>query len=204
MNPFEGYAAKYDVWFDENDEIFRCEVDAVKRFFEKNKSTVEIGVGTGRFAEKLGIEIGVEPVDDMARFAKKRGVKKIIKCDAQNLSLPNECYEQVVMITLDCFVDDFGKAVGEAYRILKKSGNLVVAFLNKATPLGKVYDENKARNSVYCCAAFHTHYDILKILESCGFRAEGCCSCVESLDNIYGGVEDGFGEGIFTVIGAKK
>ncbi len=38
---------------------------------------VEIGVSTGRFAEPLGIEIGVEPSKRMRETAKKRGIQVV-------------------------------------------------------------------------------------------------------------------------------
>jgi hypothetical protein len=43
----------------------------------KSGTGVEIGVGTGRFAEPLGIRVGVEPSKAMRQVAQKRGIEVI-------------------------------------------------------------------------------------------------------------------------------
>jgi hypothetical protein len=54
----------YDQWHDshEGKELFTLEVE-------------EIGVGTGRFAEALGIDLGVDPSAGALEFAVKLGIR---------------------------------------------------------------------------------------------------------------------------------
>jgi hypothetical protein len=60
---FDSLASAYDAWFeDEGKLIFAIEI----RGFQKAlpllpKPWLEIGVGSGRFAQSLGIEIGLDP-----------------------------------------------------------------------------------------------------------------------------------------------
>ena len=79
MKPkFDGYAAQYDAWFMENENVFQSEF----RLFEKalgdisGKRVLSVGCGSGLFESMIdcsGIE-GIEPSRDMGAIAQKRGV----------------------------------------------------------------------------------------------------------------------------------
>ncbi len=73
--PFEKYAEQYDDWFSENQWVYEAEIRAVKSMIPASGRGVEIGVGTGRFAEPLGIKIGVDPSKRMGEIARKRGIR---------------------------------------------------------------------------------------------------------------------------------
>ena len=59
-SPFDELAAEYDAWFDkEGSHIFFNEVKAFQGVLpDLPKPWLEIGVGSGRFAQALGIETG--------------------------------------------------------------------------------------------------------------------------------------------------
>ena len=59
ITPFEKYAEKYDTWFENNRWVYKAELRAVKAMIPTIGRGLEIGVGTGRFAESLGIKTGV-------------------------------------------------------------------------------------------------------------------------------------------------
>jgi hypothetical protein len=75
ISPFEKYAEQYEDWFEKNRWVYEAELRAVKAMLPPGGHGVEIGVGTGRFAEPLGIKIGVEPSKRMREIAQKRGIK---------------------------------------------------------------------------------------------------------------------------------
>ncbi len=72
---FEKYAQEYDEWFDVNRFAYQSEVLALKKFIPENSKSLEVGVGTGRFAVPLGIKVGIEPAKAMADIARKRGIE---------------------------------------------------------------------------------------------------------------------------------
>ena len=55
---FNKDALAYDEWFKVNDKLFSLELAAIRELLPANGKGIEIGVGTGLFAAKLGIEEG--------------------------------------------------------------------------------------------------------------------------------------------------
>jgi len=202
-NPFESDASEYERWFERNDKILYSEVESIRQLMPVSGEGIEIGVGTGIFASALGIKTGVEPSETMAIEALKKGID-VKKGVAEKLPVDDESYQFALMVTVDCFVDDVSKAFSEARRILVDNGALIVAFLDKATPLGKIYEKNKHLHKSYKDADFHSANEIVKLLEAAGFKITDSRQTVFSLENKSQEIRDGTGEGLFAVIKAKK
>ena len=65
---FEESAQEYDAWFERQRPVYASELLALKRFIAPAGLGLEIGVGTGRFAVPLGLQVGVEPAAAMAAW----------------------------------------------------------------------------------------------------------------------------------------
>ncbi len=76
-SPFNELAEAYDSWFDEEGKlIFATEVRALQSVLASlPEPWLEIGVGSGRFAQVLGIGTGLDPSGKLLEIAKKRGIK---------------------------------------------------------------------------------------------------------------------------------
>jgi SAM-dependent methyltransferase len=136
---FDTFADEYDRWFDSHPFTFQSEVEAIRRFLPKDGVGVEIGIGTGRFAAALGITLGVEPSKAMAarhRRARARGLQ-VYQAEAEILPFADETFDFVLMVDVLCFVRDPVKSTEEAHRVLKPSGRIVLALIDRATQLGK-------------------------------------------------------------------
>lgn len=162
-----------------------------------------IRVGTGIFASKLGIKHGVEPSDKMDAEAIKKGIH-VIRATAENLTVADGAFQLALMVTVDCFLDDISKAFSEVRRILINNGIFIIAFLDKATPLGKLYEQNKYLHKSYKDANFHSAEEISNLLEKTGFEIIDRKQTVYSLDNELQEINDGTGKGVFAVIKAKR
>ena len=175
----------------------------MKSLLDADKTYIEIGVGTGIFASRLGIKEGVDPSENMARFAIDRGITVKNAC-ADNLPYADGEVEGLLMITVDCFIEDILPSFREAYRVLKNGGSMVVAFIDAATPLGKQYEEFK-ETSVYYKGAHFRSFDRMKsLLEDAGFEYVCSKQTVFTLDNVPQLIQNGHGEGVFAVIKVKK
>lgn len=203
IQPFEKYFQEYEDWFLKNNYIYQSELNAIKEFISPNKSGIEIGVGTGKFAFPLGIRTGVEPSPKMAEIARNRGMK-VIEAVAENLPFEDKKFDFVLMVTAVCFFDDVQQAFKEAYRVLKPDGFIVVGLIDKNSELGKTYEKNKTKSKFYKEAAFHSIDDITQYLKDVGFKKFDYKQTIFTTENITQEVKNGHGEGSFIVICAKK
>lgn len=53
---YNQFANEYDVWFEKHPNLYQSELLAMKQAIPQNKTGIEIGVGSGRFAEPLNIK----------------------------------------------------------------------------------------------------------------------------------------------------
>ena len=100
MKPkFDGYAAQYDAWFMENENLFQSEL----RLFQKvlgdiqGKRVLSVGCGSGLFESMIdcsGIE-GIEPSRDMGAIAEKRGVNVVAFGAIEDVELEENAYDVI-------------------------------------------------------------------------------------------------------------
>lgn len=201
INVFEKYYQEYDDWFINNNDIFICELKALKYLIPNVGKGIEIGVGIGQFASKLGISIGVEPSAKMAEIAKKRNIE-VIKAKAESLPIESETYDFVTMITTICFVKDIEKALSEANRILKSNGVFILAFIDKESDLGKIYQIKKANDKFYKDATFYSTGEIINHLKKANFKIDKINHCLFMKNGIIDKTEikDNYGTGGFVII----
>ena len=206
VEPFEKYTQRYEEWFEKHKYAYLSELNAIKSILPKFGKGLEVGVGTGRFAAPLGIQYGIEPSEKMAEIARKRGIK-VINGIAENLPFEDESFDLVLLVTTICFVDDVLKTLQEAYRVLKSDGYLIIGFIDKNSPLGEYYQKIKEKNPFYKEANFISTEELLKDLKKVGFKEFKIVQTIfhklEDIKDIEP-VKEGYGEGSFVVIRAKK
>lgn len=203
-NLFDKTAVEYDQWFDENENAYKSELLAIKQFIPVGKDGLEVGVGTGRFAAELGIQKGIEPAPNMAAMARGRGIDVEIGV-AENLPYADHQFDFVLMVAVDCFVDDIEKTYGEVYRVLKIGGQIIIGLLDKNGAVAKRYEAKKTPNNVYWFANFHTTEETVAMLENTGFSDfEFCQTLVVPDPSVVEKPIPRYDKGSFVVIKAVK
>ena len=200
QNCFDTLAPEYEAWFVENKVLFQSELLALKQVVPADKKGVEIGIGSGIFAEQIGIRFGVDPSEPMLEYARQRGLE-VQNGLAENLPYENESFDFAVFINSICFIDNPDLAVKEAYRILKNEGEIIIAILDKETRFGRFLESEKKKSPFYRHARFFSVPEIRELLEKNKFRVT---QTVQTLENpatskIENPVE-GYGKGSFVVI----
>jgi ubiquinone/menaquinone biosynthesis C-methylase UbiE len=168
---FDNLALEYDNWFEqEGAHIFAIEVRAFEEVLDSlPKPWLEIGVGSGRFAKALGIEIGIDPSAKLLELAIKRGIKVIQGKGEQHLFRPGSFASVFLIVTL-CFVDSPSEVLKETYRVLAPRGKLVLGLVLKDSPWGQFYEEMKKQgHRFYKHATFYKYDEVSTILEEAGF-----------------------------------
>ena len=206
IEPFEKYIDQYEDWFEKNYWIYQSELLAIKNQLPEKGNGIEIGVGSGRFAEPLGIGLGIDPSPKMRKLAKQRGIE-VIDAVAENLPFDDAQFDFALMVTTICFISDVETAFKEACRILKPSGRLIIGFVDKNSLLGKIYQEKKDRSLFYNIATFYSVDEVLSVLEKTEFKKVSFTQTIfvslNETKNIEPAIE-GYGKGSFVVINAQK
>ncbi len=204
--PFDNFANEYDNWFVQNKYAFQSELNAIKKVLPVHGKGVEIGVGSGIFAEPLGITEGIEPSRPMRDKAKQRNIE-VVDAVAENLPYSDKSKDFALMITTICFVDDIYKSFKEVNRVLKNAGNLIIGFVDKNSPVGKIYLEHKDESIFYKEATFYGTEELYEILINTGFEIVNTYQTVFGEIDKINKVQDvltGYGKGSFVVIQARK
>ena len=169
-SPFTGNAALYDRWYDEAPEVYAAEIRALRHFMPVSTSgrSLEIGVGSGRFAAYFKVTVGLDPCLDMLQLAAGRGVTPVC---AQGETLPfvDGSFSCVSLVTVLCFVDRPAVMLEEIRRVLTPGGRLVIAFIDRDTPLGRTYEAKKEKSRFYASARFRSAAEVAALLVTTGF-----------------------------------
>ena len=204
MNIFDRYYKKYDAWYDKNKFIYLSELETIKKVLPNKSKGLEIGVGTGRFAQALGIKFGIDTSIEMLKVAKKRGINVRLG-DGEHIPFKNDTFDYVAIIITICFVKYPRKVIEESCRVLKNNGKIIIGIIDKNSFLGKFYQEKKS--VFYKKAKFFSVVELTDLLKEAGFNRFYHYQTIFELPDKIGLIEkpqNGFGKGSFVVISAEK
>jgi ubiquinone/menaquinone biosynthesis C-methylase UbiE len=205
--PFDRYTTRYEQWFELNRYTYESEISAVQSLLPAPAGNgLEIGVGSGLFAEPLGIRHGIDPSDNMRELARRRGIEAV-KGVAESLPYEDSRFDFALMVTTICFLDDTEAALREAYRVIKQGGSIISGFVDRESALGKQYLEHREESLFYRIATFYSVDEVVSFLEKAGFRDFRFKQTVfHALHEVQAvePVKEGYGEGSFVVVRARK
>jgi ubiquinone/menaquinone biosynthesis C-methylase UbiE len=204
--PFERYHRRYDDWFVRHAAAYQSELLAVRALLPWRGLGLAIGVGTGRFAAPLGVQVGIDPARELLIYATNRGLSAI-QAVAEALPFADNSFDYALSVTTICFVDDASVMLAEAYRVLKPGGDLVIGFIDRTSNLGQHYLAHRAENVFYRETTFYSAVEVEQLLRTTGFSNPVWVQTLsKTLDetNDIEPLRAGYGQGAFVVVRANR
>ncbi len=204
--PFELHHRRYDEWFVRHAAAYYSELLAVRALLPWRGRGLAIGVGTGRFAAPLGVQVGIDPAREMLAYATNRGISTV-QAVAEALPFPASSFDYALSVTTICFVDDATAMLTEAYRVLKPGGELVIGFIDRSSDLGQHYLAHQAENVFYREATFYSAAEVERLLHDTGFSETVWVQTLSKpLDETHDiePLHAGYGNGAFVVVKAHR
>lgn len=200
---FEKTCQDYDGWYDAHPALYRTELAALKKAVPPRGVGLEVGVGTGRFAERLGARFGLDPSPGMLELARRRGIE-VVRGFGGALPFKSGRFDFVLIVFVLEFVDDLRGFLGEAARILRDGGALVAGLIDRDSSWGRHFRSRSAARRF-----FHppSVAELADILDGMGLRFE------RSWQALFGPPPDlerverprpGYGQGGFVVLSSRK
>jgi len=171
---FDSLALNYDAWFEEEGRlIFALEVEALKQVLPLlPKPWIEIGIGSGRFAQALGIDIGLDPSSKLLKIARNRGISVFLG-KGEEMPFQYASFGTAFFVVTLCFVDSPHRILTEAARLLKNGGKVVLGLVLKESPWGQFYQTKKETgHRFYRHATFYGYSEVDVLLKQAGFSVE--------------------------------
>ncbi|WP_447976647.1 class I SAM-dependent methyltransferase [Candidatus Nitrospira bockiana] len=204
---FEQHASEYDAWFDAHAFVYQAEVAALRKLTPGGGLSLEVGIGTGRFAVPLGILCGIDPSRRMLAIARQRSLR-VCQAVGEQLPFREGLFDVVLLVTVICFVDDVPILLRELRRVLKSGGHLIIGFINRNSELGRLYESRKETGSFYRDARFYSVEEVAGPVQEAGLRSLRFCETLlgdpEKLGPRGLEVRDGYANGAFVVLRAQK
>lgn len=207
VNVFDQQAQQYDDWFDAHEPVYQAELAALRTFVPATGLSIEVGVGTGRFALPLGIQFGLDPSRTMLQTARRRGIQ-VCQAIGERMPFHNRQFDLVLLVTVICFVDDVPALFRELRRVLKTDGQLIIGFINRESARGRLYEARKDASTFYRDARFYSVADVADWVKAAGFGSLRFCqtlfgnpgeSATKDLE-----IRDGSRDGAFVVLSAQN
>ncbi|MBA7668767.1 hypothetical protein ES703_76882 [subsurface metagenome] len=170
---FDDLASAYDGWFEGEGKLtFAIEVRAFHEVLSSlPKPWLEIGVGSGRFAQALGIESGLDPSIRMLEIARRRGIMAYLGRGEQ-LPFGDASFGTVFLITTLCFCDSPPDVLKEVHRITVPSGKIALGAVLRESPWGRFYEQKEEKQHSRYKYSFFQYGEVVRLLEQACFSVE--------------------------------
>lgn len=206
IEPFEAHTERYEAWFEHHDAAYISELLALRPFVPLDGRGLEIGVGSGRFAAPLGVQVGIDPSKAMLRLARDRGIQ-VFEGAAEDIPFENDSFDHALVVTTLCFVDSPKAMLAEARRVLRPAGTLVIGFIDRDSALGRHYESHREKSVFYHDATFYAASEVQDLVIKSGFSvlswAQTLAHSLEQTRHIEP-ARPGRGECAFVVLHARN
>jgi len=146
IKAFDGVAHAYDDWYShpQGRRVFKAELKAVDSLIPDSGLGLELGAGTGIFAENLTNEhrtiICLDPSGAMLANAKERNLPAIMGV-GEHVPITKEAVGFTYMVTVLEFLEDPVTMANQVRETMKRSAPLTILFINADSAWGSLYKQ---------------------------------------------------------------
>jgi len=172
---FDLVAGTYDDWYDhpQGRQVFDAELNAVDLHIPKEGIDLELGAGTGIFAEHLTEAVRtiicLDPSKEMLKKASNRGMTSVMGV-GDALPFKVGVLDFTYMVTVLEFLDEPMAVLGEIRETAKVSAGLTVLFINSKSAWGDLYrDMGSKGDPVFSHARLYTMAEVEALITVSGY-----------------------------------
>ena len=176
---FDKVASDYDTWYlqPKGRQVFDAESRAVEVMIPHEGVGLEIGAGTGIFADELTnvarTVICLDLSRGMVREARGRGLYTVLG-SAARLPIRSGCLDFVCLITVIEFLKEPTAVYLEASKTLKPRASIVTLFINRLSDWGALYLKMAENNDpIFTQANIYDEEAVWKFMDCAGLRVSG-------------------------------
>lgn len=174
IDVFDRLWDRYDAWYKRHRVLAENELRAVQALGLRGRG-LEVGVGTGWFASRLGAGYGVDPSPGMLRLAHRRGVEAVLGV-GEKLPFRSNVFDYVLLVVTLCFVDEPVAVLAEAARVARPGGAVAACIVPRDSPWGRYYMEKRRVSPFYAAARFYTVEEVEAMMREAGLAVEAYSS----------------------------
>ncbi len=182
MSVFNEFVHEYDLWYERpfGKAAYELELECIKKLTSIPENSLEVGVGTGRFASRLGVKYGLDPSVEMLRIAKERGILTVAGV-GEEMPFKDGSFETLLIVVSMCFVQKPAKVILESHRVLKPTGKLLIGLVLSESPWAEFYRKKAEKgHPIYKHAKFYSRRELECFLHKGGFRIKSvACTLFE-------------------------
>lgn len=167
--PFENHAEEYDLWYHRNKEILASELRLVESLGLTGLG-LDVGVGSGIFANASRASVGVDPAANMLKIARRRGVD-VIRAVGEHLPFRDGSFDFVITTVTLCFLERPLDVLEECKRVLRSEGCMAVCIVPRDSDWGRLYEKKRGEgHRFYKFAKLYECKEVESMLTKVGFR----------------------------------
>ena len=175
MKAFDQVAGFYDDWYShpQGRQVFKAELRALESLIPDSGLGLEVGAGTGVFAESLTDEdrkiICLDPSRAMLANAKERNMPAIMGV-CENIPITKRVVGFTYMVTTIEFLENPVAALKQVMETMKKDAPLTILFINADSAWGSLYRQIGVKGDpVFRYAKLRSLREVREILVDAGY-----------------------------------
>ncbi len=163
---FDRLALQYDAWFDSahGRPLFESEIQCIRPLLASQpRPWLDVGTGTGRFAQALGADVGIDPAHGALAIAATRRIP-VVRARGEALPFASAQFGAVLVVVTLCFAPMPLALLRECRRVLADDGRIILGLVLADSPWGRFYMRlGEAGHPFYSRARFYTMGEVRQL-----------------------------------------